>query len=316
MSATHLNKDTNLKYITCWTVESETLGLDYTMSFEVSLQVIEAYVSLGTQGASVGAIPCMLHGMFFQFTTTWKTFAAFRTYIWALPSMNTHMNRYLARHGESLLAHRALVWPFPGVGASVYLQLTSWYESLATVGAQIRLFSCVNSYVDIQISWHGEAFSTVWTLKWLLTCVTAHVKVQVMFVLEGFATACTNLCFLLSVAQLMSRQTRGRAEKFATLRALIGQLGRMNLLMGPQVTHAGTLLPTLSACEITVLPVGQLMLTQQVDSFKAFPTLRAVMLLNIMHTLVSKFVPNGLKTLATFDANIICPLAMCPSVAW
>ena len=288
----------------------------WIMSFEVPLEVIQAYVSLCTQLASVGSNPCMFHGVFFQFTGTGKTFPTFRACIRAFAGVNALMKCHLACHGESFPTHRALVGPFIRVRASVYLQLAGWDESLAAVGAQIRLFSSVNSYVYVQISGHRESLPTICTLKWPLACVTTHVKVQVLFVFEGFATKCTNLCLLLRVAQLVSGQIRHRAEKFAALLAPIGQLWRMNLLMKLQLTHAGVHLPALLAREHTALLVSQLMLTQQALPFEAFPALRTVKHLDTTYTLVFKFVPHRLKAFPTFDANIICFPALCPPVAW
>lgn len=294
----------------------DRLVLDYTVSFQVSLQVIEARVSLCTQLTSVRSDPCMVHGVFFQFAATWKTLPTFRAHIRPLPSVNAHMKRHFARHGESSPAYSALVRPFPCVGASVYLQLAGWNKSLATVGAQIRFFSSVGPYVYVQVSWHRETFATVCALKRPLARVTAHVEVQVVFVLEGFATARTNLCSLLPVTQLMGGQTGNGAEEFPTLHALIGQLGRMNLLVGSQLTHTGVHFPTLSACEDTALGVSQLMLNQQVHFLEALSALRTVKLLDTMTTPVSKSVLYRFKAIPTFDANISCFYALCPPVSW
>lgn len=117
------------------------------------------------------------------------------------------------------------------MGAPVYLQLSGRNESLATVGAQVRFLSCVNPYVYVQVSRHGETLPAVGALKGPLACMTAHVKVQLVLELEGFAAACANLRSLLGVAQLVSSQTRSRAEKLPALLAPIGQQRRMGLLM-------------------------------------------------------------------------------------
>lgn len=145
--------------------------------------------------------------------------------------------------------------------------------------------------------------------------MAAHVKVQVMLVLEGFAAMYANLCLLLVVSQLVGRETCSRAEEFPALHALVGQLGRVYLLMAPQLAHTGERFSTLSASEDTVLGVSQLMLTQQVHFLKAFPTLGTVELMDAMTTPVSKFFLYRLKTIPTFDANISCICALRSSVS-
>lgn len=145
--------------------------------------------------------------------------------------------------------------------------------------------------------------------------MTTHVKIKVVLVLERFATMRTNLCFLLSVTQLMSGQAGSRAEKLPALCALIGQLGRMSLLVESQLTHTGVHFTTLSARKDTILGVSQLMLTQQVHFLEAFSTLRTVKLLDTMTTPVSKSVLYRWKAIPTFYANISSFYALCPPVS-
>lgn len=100
------------------------LSLDFIMSFQVCLQVIEAGVGLSTLVANVWSYPCVLHAVLFQPASTGKSFPTLGAYIWTFPCVDALMNGHLARLNKPFPTNRALVGLFPRVRASVYLQLT------------------------------------------------------------------------------------------------------------------------------------------------------------------------------------------------
>lgn len=129
-----------------------SLALSNAVAFQVSLQVIDARVGLGTHLTGVGSNARVTHGVFFQLGASGKALPALGADVRPFSGVNAHMKSAFTGHGEATPAHAAFVGPFPRVGAPVYLQLPGRNKGLPAVGTQVRLLSGVDPYVYLQIS--------------------------------------------------------------------------------------------------------------------------------------------------------------------
>lgn len=278
------------------------------MALQVSPQVVQTRVGLGTDLAVVRSDPRVVQHVLLQHAAVGKGFAALRAHVRPLARVHSHVDRHLVGHGEAFAANAALEGPLPRVRESVGAHGPHLGEGLSAVWAHVRLLSRVDPGVAAQSSRGGEALGAVGALVGPLPRVGAHVLLQVVAVPEAAAAHGAALGPVVVVPQLVVGQAFFREEALAAFLTLEGFLVVHPLVIF-ELADAGEGLVAVPAPEAVVGAVGELVLAhlmvpEQVSHLESLAAVRTLVFGQQLRALVSDTLVQGSELTAALSADV------------